>query len=390
MDAETSLRADDPNEAPEHSGPRSTLSTDNDHARSADTHRGQRSIGSDEPPLGGPQIEVDLPPSADGASFEAWRGYQSWAGSVDLADPRDLPAFSAAARLYPLEPFLFHDVSTSHAVRFVRKAEDIERTGVDHVTVALHLSGTYVGVSAGTAFVAQPGDVSFLDFGQPFALDVSAYRALGLTVPRTAMSEAMRGRSLGGLVLSAGAATELLVQMMRSFGTALPRMTRVEATAAALALTTLADGASCHVPQREPMTTSPPRLRLYDRARAEIVRNLGSNPLTPGTIANALGVSRTTLYNLFQTQGGIQAYIRECRLHACYESLISDLRPNDSIAAIAASYGFPRESHFSRLFKQRYGVTPRQTRATGRNRRVAIEPARQDALASVLIASLGR
>jgi AraC-like DNA-binding protein len=143
------------------------------------------------------------------------------------------------------------------------------------------------------------------------------------------------------------------------------------------------------VQRREPKSKSKPQLQLYDRARAEIVRNLGVGTLSPEAIAGKLRVSRTTLYNLFKARGGIQAYIRECRLHACYESLASDLRPHETIGAIAADYGFPREAHFSRVFKQRYGVTPKQMRMIGRNRRVAIEPARQDAMATVLMATLG-
>ena len=340
--------------------------------------------------LGGPQIDVRLEPSADGASFEAWRGHQAFAGAATLVEPGDAAAFHAEARLYTLGSFVYSEAAASHRYVLRRTPEDVVRTGIDHLTINLHLAGAYSGVADGAPFLAQPGDVSFIDYGRPFEFEVSAFRSHALTVPRSAMPESMRHRDLAGLIAPSGSvATEFLIQTIRAFGLAVPKMTRPEAEAAARAIVSLADGASCHTQRRDLRSNSKPHLKLYDRARAEIATNLGVETLSPETIAGKLGVSRTTLYNLFKPRGGIQAYIRECRLHACYETLASDLRPDETIGAIAARYGFPREAHFSRAFKQRYGVTPKQMRMLGRSRGVTIEHARQDALPTVLMATLG-
>ena len=74
------------------------------------------------------------------------------------------------------------------------------------------------------------------------------------------------------------------------------------------------------------------------------------------------GLSRSTLYRLFESVGGVAAYIQRERLRAARDALCSpdNIRP---IHAIAEACGFADASVFSRAFRHAFGCSPRDARA---------------------------
>jgi AraC-like DNA-binding protein len=339
--------------------------------------------------LGGPQVVIDLPAGEDGASFRTWQSHLSFACSLELVDPATASAFHASTHLYMLGQFIFSASASSHLTRLIRSGEDVARSGIDHVNITLHLEGDYRGVCGGRAFHARPGDMSFIDFGQPFDFETGTYRNIVLTVPRLAMPEALRQRGVGGLVPAVERqATRLLARMMRDVYAALPELTAEQAVAAAGAIVEMAVATTAHDHgARE--TARPAELDLFARAQALIERSLGSD-LTVDALATALSVSRNALYGVFAEQGGVQAYIRERRLQRCYETINADDRAAETIGAIAFSLGFRSEAHFSRAFKERFGVTPRDLRAVARERGVDMQPAKAPGVAPQSMQTLGR
>jgi AraC-like DNA-binding protein len=94
------------------------------------------------------------------------------------------------------------------------------------------------------------------------------------------------------------------------------------------------------------------------------IRTHLANPhLSPTAIADALYISRSTLYAAVPVDSdGIAAEIHRQRMARAHTILRDPSNPK-SIAQIAASVGLPNAARFSRAFREQYGLTPRQLRA---------------------------
>ena len=89
-----------------------------------------------------------------------------------------------------------------------------------------------------------------------------------------------------------------------------------------------------------------------------IEKNIADPRLGVKMLLRAFPVSRSTLYTLFEPLGGVAQYIRERRLHQCYKLLSHPSHTNTKIKLIAESFGFSNSSHFCKLFKNHYNLTP--------------------------------
>lgn len=92
-------------------------------------------------------------------------------------------------------------------------------------------------------------------------------------------------------------------------------------------------------------------------------------------------MSRATLYRLFESIGGIAAYIQSRRLARAYAALVRPAHRHRRLYDIALDWGFVSEAHFSRSFRRAFGLSPSEARAlAGSTRRVAVRaPGSEDA-----------
>lgn len=98
------------------------------------------------------------------------------------------------------------------------------------------------------------------------------------------------------------------------------------------------------------------------RAQAFVRRNLSQPDLSPGMVAEACGISKRYLHEVFADMNATVAqYIREQRLMAARDLLqMPDPGP---MSDIAYRFGFSDQAQFSRLFKAMFGQTPSGFRA---------------------------
>lgn len=106
------------------------------------------------------------------------------------------------------------------------------------------------------------------------------------------------------------------------------------------------------------------RTELLLHAKAYIEANLGDPRLSPDQIARACSISTRYLHRLFEQEGqSVSEWIRSERLHRCRHDLLDPAFADHTIIAIATRWGLPNLPHFSRLFRNAYGSSPREFRA---------------------------
>ncbi|MFJ1791192.1 helix-turn-helix domain-containing protein [Kitasatospora griseola] len=103
---------------------------------------------------------------------------------------------------------------------------------------------------------------------------------------------------------------------------------------------------------------------ILARLREHIEENLADPDLSPESIARSQHISVRYLHKLFQQDGTtVGQWVRQRRLDACRRELERPARRQTSVSAVAHRWGFVSHSHFSRAFRETYGVSPRQWQA---------------------------
>lgn len=112
-----------------------------------------------------------------------------------------------------------------------------------------------------------------------------------------------------------------------------------------------------HAPERRLCDTA-----LRDRLLALVEAQLGDPDLRTQTMARACSASVRTIQNLFATMGTTPSgYVLERRLARAADRLIA--APEASITDVAFELGFNDSGYFTRCFRQRFGVAPRDWRS---------------------------
>ncbi|GAA0840816.1 helix-turn-helix domain-containing protein [Streptosporangium amethystogenes subsp. fukuiense] len=108
---------------------------------------------------------------------------------------------------------------------------------------------------------------------------------------------------------------------------------------------------------------------LLQRIDHFIELRLSDPELSPEVIAAAHHISLRYLHRLFQARGGptVRAHIRQARLERCRRDLTDPRLDGLPLHMIAARWGFGDRTHFSRLFRSAYGVSPGDYRHTRNN-----------------------
>ena len=102
---------------------------------------------------------------------------------------------------------------------------------------------------------------------------------------------------------------------------------------------------------------------LLHRICQTIERRLEDPDLVPARVAQAEGISERYLQRLFETVGdNFTHYVRERRLQRAWADLSNPTAAHRSISEIAYAYGFGDSAHFSRAFRHRFGLPPREFR----------------------------
>ncbi len=102
----------------------------------------------------------------------------------------------------------------------------------------------------------------------------------------------------------------------------------------------------------------------FERATSFIEAHLAEATLDPAQIAAALRISTGHLHAVMRANGtSTTKLIHSMRLDRCRDALADPKVRHRTITCIALDWGFIDAAHFSRCFKARFGMTPREVRS---------------------------
>jgi AraC-like DNA-binding protein len=246
--------------------------------------------------------------------------------------------------------------------RVVRTPSLVRRSERPYLKVAVQLQGRACFEQNGRSVWLAPGEWSVYDTSHAYAVtNPGPVQQLVLMLPKDQWPE--RGLPLDALMVQrfsgACGVSRLAWDMMLNAFDELPTMSEAVADGVGDVLIQLLHLSLLERAGRPTGMTQ--REALRDRIRAHVQRHLRDPGLTPDRIASALNCSRRALYNAFAGEGaGVAGHILEQRLRGCARELAP--RGARSVTDIALSWGFNNLAHFSRVFKARYGVAPRDYR----------------------------
>ncbi|MQT14878.1 helix-turn-helix domain-containing protein [Segnochrobactrum spirostomi] len=249
---------------------------------------------------------------------------------------------------------------------FDRSRYKIARDGMDGFILQFYFTGQSAARD-GKRPVAGAGDLYVIDMAQPLATATTDHDQFSLLVPRRLL--APRLKQVDSLHLQVLPANMPLVCLLRdsllSFHRNVDVMTRPQGEAVIPPLLDLAVAALDGRIGDE--TAGGVVLAQFDALKRYVDDHLMDGDLSIEGLVAAFGLSRRTIYRLFEDEGGFSTYITRRRLQRATTALRSAKWRHLSIADIAQAHGFGSAERFSRAFRREYRLSPRDLRLLSRS-----------------------
>lgn len=235
-------------------------------------------------------------------------------------------------------------------------------TTQERVILHMQLRGSGQHSQRGRDARLEPGDFVIASPHSPYRLDLAPHEQVVIECPKDGLAERVPdlddvlARRLSGDTPSARVFNDFLLSLWRQAEGSAHRdeewaagINRVFYDLAAMAIRDA---------RREVADASLPMRR---QALAVVEAALSDPELRTASIASELGTSVRTVQNLFAGMGTTpSAVILERRLERAAERLMSD--PGATITEVAFAHGFNESAYFTRCFRRKFGVSPREWR----------------------------
>lgn len=245
------------------------------------------------------------------------------------------------------------------ALRYNRRREDVRLDPNEDFLLTLMLDGQAHLEQGGRRAVQQPGGIVLYDAAREFVYDFTGpYRILLVRIPRrTLLSRLPDAERLTAVTLGSNSGISSMAAWLMRQAIELPALPEagplVKVGTSLLELISAAfeaDVAGCRDLRDR-------QAALLHRAMDHMRARLEDPTLDVESIAHALNVSQSTLSRAFASTGTtVIRYLWKLRLDAGHMALREGRVSR--VLDIALGCGFTSASHFSRMFKDRYGVLP--------------------------------
>ncbi|MET9896882.1 helix-turn-helix domain-containing protein [Streptomyces sp. NPDC006465] len=281
--------------------------------------------------------------------------------------------FRAEHRLMEMGPVTVWPSSFLPA-RYRRSPQHVRRSDPETYHLTLLLEGELALDHAGRNSTFGPGDLHLVDSSRPYDLrsvgdgERRVVSGVGVDFPKALLPvpthriEQLLGRALSGREGTGALLTDFLVGLSRQAETlqpsAAPRLGAVVLDLISALFAQAFDSEGALSPETR-------QHAMAERVRSFVRQNLHDPELAPPTIAAAHHISLSYLHRIFQQQGQgetVAALIRRQRLEGARRDLADPALRSTPIHALAARWGLPRASDFTRAFRAAYGLSPKEYR----------------------------
>jgi AraC-like DNA-binding protein len=275
-------------------------------------------------------------------------------------------AFNGRVTRAPLGEASCTEVS-SQQQRVYRTRSRIARSHEDFFLIALGKHGVGGVAQDGRETVLRPGEFAIYDTTRPYELRFDdAFTQVILQVPRdmllrrVAGTEALTAISFGSDRPLQKLAHDFVYRLCQSADEIQPEhAVRLSEQAVDLVAMALSERLGIKA------LPSTRRLALLHRLKAHVRTHLADPDLSISETAAALGVSPRYVNNVLSEEGtSFQRFVLTERLAQCQRDLASPILAHRHVSEIAFAWGFNDVSHFGRVFRERYGLSPRDFRAS--------------------------
>lgn len=305
--------------------------------------------------------------SSAATSFDHWKHLVAESFVPLAAQTADVDGFRGQMRSRVLDRMSIVEVTaTSHEVH--RTPALIARAHERYFKLNLQLEGTGLLVQDNREAVLRPGDLAIYDTNRPYTLTfeeqarmmVVMFPCDALSLPADYVGQLAAVRMAGSTGLS-GIVGQFIRQLSENLDVLSgPSGSRLAANALDLVSTML------HAEMDIAPDRMKPQALLAVSIREYIDANLSDPLLSPATIAAAHFISTRHLHNVFHESGTtVASWIRSQRLEGARRDLRDPLHAGKSVGAVAAHWGFLDAAHFSRTFRDAFGVPPSDWRRGG-------------------------
>ena len=248
--------------------------------------------------------------------------------------------------------------------RVVRTQDMVRASDAGYLKIVAPLRGRAGVEQLGRQAWVSPGAWTIYDTTGSYAVDnPERVEHLIVMVPKAHLIErglrldALMARHVGG----ASGISRVALATMRSTFEELPHMSANAARGAGELIAQLVHLSLIELSGQQTAVTQ--REVLRDRIRGYIALNLRDPTLSVEHIAHALNCSKRHLHNAFaNSEDTLASHILRLRLEACIRELRQGGPQGRPITDIALSWGFSNLSHFSRVFCEHTGRSPRDFR----------------------------
>jgi AraC-like DNA-binding protein len=252
-----------------------------------------------------------------------------------------------------------------HTSRQIAKATE------DYFLVSIQTQGTGRVRQDGREALLRPGDFALYDSTRPYELLFEEdFQQFVLMLPGATLRTRVKAteRMTASAVSGRRGAGHLMIGMIETLWRDIDTLEPASADAVADSVLNILVAGLKTLPAAQHAEVSNLTALHRDQIRAFMLQHLRDPRLSVGMIAAALRLSPSTVHRAFQGEPCSAAHwIWAQRLDASKRDLADPALRQRSVSEIAFGWGFNDAAHFSRAFKERFGVTPKEFRQ-GRGR----------------------